>query len=184
MDKKPFREESFIFTSTMSKSLLHGTILCFIRWTFLSTTQCLKNHDPEMPQRNWYGGWKNLCRGWSECSTRTEDSNHSQDWSFKVLERNGVRIGILAWRLREHIWLDSAKLKGFFSRHSIQFTVVGSEERRKSGFADRFSHMGRYGLWWKNCPQTWLGHLNASGQVTKLLGSLIYWLSDIPIKRS
>ena len=77
----------------------------------------LGNHDLEMPQEKLIWRMKESSFPWlgANVQQEPEDSNHSLRLDpYKVLERNGVRIGILGMTTPGiPIWLDSPKLKGF-----------------------------------------------------------------------
>ena len=77
----------------------------------------LGNHDLEMPQEKLIWRMKESSFPWLGANIQQdpEDSNHSLRLDpYKVLERNGVRIGILGMTTPGiPIWLDSPKLKGF-----------------------------------------------------------------------
>ena len=104
----------------------------------------LGNHDLEMPQEKLIWRMKESSFPWLGANIQQdpEDSNHSLRFDpYKVLERNGVRIGILGMTTPgvTHLAEFSQTERFFFSRHSFQFMKMGfgSEDRRKSGFADR-----------------------------------------------
>ena len=77
----------------------------------------LGNHDLEMPQEKLIWRMKESSFPWLGANVlqEPEHSNHSLRFDpYKVLERNGVRIGILGMTTPGiPVWLDSPKLKGF-----------------------------------------------------------------------
>lgn len=139
MTETSFREGSFIFTSTIVQvsapwhdPLLHT--MNFLKYDAMS----LRNHDLEMPQEKLIWRMKESSFPWVGANVQqdSEDSNHSLRLvPYKVLERKGVRIGILGMTTPGiPIWLDSLKLKGFsfqdiLSSSRIWVSVLKNQEK-------------------------------------------------------
>ncbi len=137
----------------------------------------LGNHDLEMSQEKLIWRMKESSFPWLGANVQQdpEDSNHSLRLDpYKVLERNGIRIGILGMTTPGiPIWLDSPKLKGFSFQDILSssrkwISVLKNQEKvdlliglYHSGGDMDYDEKIALKLGW-DTP-------NASGQVAKLL---------------